>query len=100
MAGKFERKFMKDINLDDPFFDSLKTDYPGSANSTGFVEWFHKKANEKALVFEDEDGVGAFIKLKPGEIEEIRLQDGTILPKMDRLKISTIKILERFKHSN
>jgi hypothetical protein len=98
MAGKFERKLMKDINLDDPFFDSLKTDYPGSANSTGFVEWFHKKANEKALVFEDEDGVGAFIKLKPGEIEEIKLQDGTILPKVDRLKISTIKISERYRN--
>lgn len=98
MAGKFERKLMKDINLDDPFFDSLKTDYPGSANSTGFVEWFHKKANEKALVFEDEDGVGAFIKLKPGEIEEIKLQDGTSLPAIDRLKISTIKIDERYRN--
>ena len=25
MAGKFERKLMRDIDLDDPFFDSLKT---------------------------------------------------------------------------
>lgn len=98
MAGKFERKLMRDINLDDPFFDSLKTDYPGSANSTSFVEWFHKKANEKALVFEDEDGVGAFIKLKPGEVEEIKLQDGTTLSKADRLKISTIKISERYRN--
>ena len=98
MAGKFERKLMRDIDLDDPFFDSLKTDYPGSANSTSFVDWFHKKANEKALVFEDEDGVGAFIKLKPGEVEEIKLQDGTTLPKVDRLKISTIKISERYRN--
>ena len=53
MAGKFERKPFSEINLDDPFFDSLKADYPGSEASTGFVEWFHRKAAEgkKALVF-------------------------------------------------
>jgi len=97
MAGKFERKSFADINLDDPFFDSLKDDYPGSATSTGFLDWFHKKANqgERALVFEDDQGVGAFVKLKPGEVEEIKLKDGTSLPPVDRLKISTIKIDER-----
>lgn len=47
MAGKFERKLMGDINLDDPFFDSLKMDYPGSENSTGFIEWFHYKAKTR-----------------------------------------------------
>ena len=98
MAGKFERKLMKDINLNDPFFDSLKEDYPGNEYSRGFIDWFHRKANEKALVFEDENGIGAFIKLKPGEAEEIELKDGTILPKVDRLKISTIKISERYRN--
>jgi hypothetical protein len=28
MAGKFERRQFSEINLNDPFFDSLKTDYP------------------------------------------------------------------------
>ena len=98
MAGKFERKLMGDINLDDPFFDSLKADYPGNEHSRGFIDWFHRKAGEKALVFEDEDGVGAFIKLKPGEVERIDLQDGTSLPAVDRLKISTIKIDERYRN--
>ena len=98
MAGKFERKSFADINLDDPFFDSLKADYPGSANSTGFVEWFQRKAreNKKALVYEDEIGVAAFICLKP-EAETISLQEGT-LPNKLRLKISTIKIDERCRH--
>ena len=28
MAGKFERKRFSEIDLNDPFFDSLKADYP------------------------------------------------------------------------
>lgn len=100
MAGKFERKLFSQLNLDDPFFDSLKADYPGSAKSTGFINWFHKKAVEgkRALVFEDEQGIGAFINLKPGEDEEIRLSNGSTLPKLKRLKITTIKIDERYQH--
>ena len=43
MAGKFYLKSFSDINLSDPFFDSLKADYPGSATSTGFIDWFYKK---------------------------------------------------------
>ena len=35
------RKFA-DIDLNDPFFDSLKEDYPG------FEEWFDRKASTKA----------------------------------------------------
>ena len=98
MAGNFERKLIGDINLNDHFFDSLKADYPGNGNSRGFIDWFHRKAGEKALVFEDEDGIGAFIKLKPSEVEKIDLQDGTSLPAVDRMKISTIKIDERYRN--
>lgn len=100
MAGKFSRKSFADINLDDMFFDSLKKDYPGNEFSCGFIEWFHNKAAEgkKALVFEDEDGVGAFVNLKPGEVEEIKLQDGSSLPAVDRMKITTIKIDERYRN--
>ena len=100
MAGKFERKSFADINLDDPFFDSLKRDYPGNEHSRGFIEWFHNKAGEgkRALVFEDDEGVGAFINLKPGEVEEIALKSGSILPAVARLKITTIKIDERYRN--
>lgn len=101
MAGKFQRKCFSEINLDDPFFDSLKADYPGTANSTGFITWFRKKASsgKTALVFEDELGIGAFINLKPDEAEEIQLADGRVLPKVVRLKITTIKIDERLSTS-
>lgn len=97
MAGRFSLKKFADINLNDEFFDSLKEDYPGTENSTGFIEWFVRKAKNgaTALVFEDEIGVGAFIVLKMEE-EEIVLQD-TVLPKMERLKISTFRISERYR---
>lgn len=97
MSGKFYLKKFSDINVDDPFFDSLKSDYPGNENSTGFVEWFNKKARSgvTALVFEDEEGIAAFIALKL-EYEEIELQD-SILPKVNRLKISTFRIAERYR---
>ncbi|MCM1493661.1 MAG: hypothetical protein NC180_10600 [Muribaculaceae bacterium] len=97
MAGKFSLKKFADINLNDEFFDSLKVDYPGTKNSTGFVEWFSKKAKDgaTALVFEDEIGVGAFVVLKIEE-EAIELLD-TVLPKMQRLKISTFRISERYR---
>ena len=60
MAGKFERKRFSEIDLNDPFFDSLKADYPGTSSSTGFVQWFTKKAadGKRALVFEDDQEVG------------------------------------------
>ena len=97
MAGKFYLKKFSEIDLGDSFFDPLKSDYPGNKNSTGFVEWFSKKANEEstALVFEDEIGVGAFVVLK-NECEEIRLQKD-ILPSINRIKISTFRIAERFR---
>ncbi len=97
MAGKFMLKKFVDINIDDPFFNSLKCDYPGNANSTGFIDWFQKKAvnGATALVFEDDIGVGAFVALKE-EKEEIELQD-TVLPAQKRIKISTFRIAERYR---
>lgn len=100
MAGKFIRKRFSEIDLNDPFFDSLKEDYPGSPTSKEFTQWFREKAAEgkKALVFEDDQGVGAFVNLKPGEVEEIQLKDGRTLPAVSRLKITTIKIDDRYRN--
>ncbi len=97
MAGRFSLKKFADINLNDEFFDSLKADYPGTENSTGFIDWFIKKADDgaTALVFEDEKGVGAFVALKI-ENEEIKLRD-TVLPQIERLKISTFRVAERYR---
>ena len=97
MAGKFIRKLFSNIDLNDAFFDSLKIDYPGNENSTGFIEWFNKKAIEgaSALLFEDDNGIGAFIVIKE-EYEEIPLQNEN-LPKKKRIKICTFRIAERYQ---
>lgn len=90
MAGKFERKKLRDCCLADSFFDSLKQDYPK------FEEWFRGKAKEgeEAFVFEDDKGLCAFVYLKENENEEIKLKNGT-LPKADRIKIRTLKLDDR-----
>lgn len=96
MAGNFSLRKFCDIDLNDPFFDTLKADYPGSDSSPSFSDWYKSKANlRSALVFYDDDGLGAFVSLKH-EDEEIHLKD-RILSKKSRCKISTMKIAERFR---
>ena len=91
MSGKFVWKKFAEVDVNDVFFESLKADY------VEFTDWFQKKssANENALVFSDEQGVGAFIYLKR-ENEPIELIDKT-LPSSHRLKIGTLKLSERIK---
>ena len=97
MAGRFFLRKFADINLEDEFFDTLKADYPGNANSTGFIEWFNKKANNgsTALIFEDDIGIGAFVVIKK-EQECIELKSD-VLPDLKRIKISTFRIAERYR---
>ena len=73
------------IDLSDPFFDSLKSDY------AEFSDWFQRKANDWAYVFHNEQGrLDGFLYLK---IEEGPLDDVTPhLPAALRLKIGTFKI--------
>ena len=91
MAEKFEWKKFTEVDINDPFFDSLKRDY------TEFCEWFQRKGNneESALVYYDSQGVAAFIYLKR-ENEPITLSD-RILPSKQRLKIGTLKLSERIR---
>ena len=91
MAGKFVLKSFADINLNDVFFDSLKSDYPE------FEDWYNRKIHEgrRALVFEDELGVAAFAAMK-SENEAIITECG-VIPKEERLKVSTLKISERYR---
>jgi hypothetical protein len=60
MSGKFVWKKFSEVDVNDIFFESLKEDY------ADFTNWFQKKSltNENALVFNDEQGVEAFIYLK------------------------------------
>lgn len=75
------------INLNDPFFDSLKEDYKG------FSDWFNRKAekSETAFVLMDEGGyIQAFLytKIEEGIVEDV----SPILPSAKRLKVGTFKV--------
>jgi len=97
MAGKFTFKKFAEIDLRDPFFDSLKEDYPANATNIGFERWFQKKAaaDSTALVFDDEDGLGAFVCLKD-ENEPLELVE-RVLSAKPRIKISTLRLAERYR---
>lgn len=80
-----EHKKFKHINIQDPFFDSLKADY------AEFSNWFAKKAEEYAYAFTGNAGsLDGFLYLK-GE-------DGPVsdtappLPPARRIKVGTLKI--------
>jgi hypothetical protein len=92
MAGKFKWVSFSKVNLNDSFFDSLKQDYQE------FPEWFQKKASkgEKALVFQDTNGIGAFIYLKEEE-EPLELKN-TVIASVKRIKIGTLKLSEEYRN--
>lgn len=48
----------ENINLNDPFFDSLKSDYKE------FSDWFHRKKDDYAYVLYGEYGIDGFLYLK------------------------------------
>lgn len=76
--------YFKNINLTDPFFDSLKRDYKE------FEDWFNRKGEEKAYYYETNKGIQAFLYLK---IEDEELRDVTpCLPQKKRIKVGTLKI--------
>jgi len=97
MGGKFQLRKFSEIDINDLFFSPLKIDYPEDAMNIGFVKWFEKKSREDAtaLIFNDELGVGAFLCLKD-ENEQIALKRD-VLPAIPRIKISTLRLGERYR---
>lgn len=76
-----------DIDLSDPFFDSLKQDYPE------FSEWYTKKAKKGAKAFIQKDDQGklqGFLYMKH-ETEELN-DINPPMPAASRLKVGTFKI--------
>jgi hypothetical protein len=75
----------KNISLADPFFDSLKNDYPE------FSIWFQNKENNDAFIFKsDIGGLDGFLYLKEdfGPVVDVEPN----LVSSHRLKIGTFKI--------
>ncbi|SDF78324.1 hypothetical protein [Sporomusa acidovorans] len=89
MSDKFSLSLFSSCNLNDPFFDSLKSDY------SEFSQWFTGKAisGDSAYVCRDNSNlIHAFMYLKD-EVEDIQLANG-ILPRVPRIKIGTLKLSE------
>lgn len=88
----FTQTPLRDCDLSDTFFDSLRDDYPE------FDSWFRRKADSgcHAYVDKDDDGsIHAFVMIKQ-EIETEELGNDPVLPPLPRLKISTLKIDDSF----
>ena len=80
-----------EVDLDDPFFDTLKEDYNFGDNA--FVDWYRKKSNEneQAYTFYDGDVLKGFLYLKVEDGDEY--EDITPkMPKRKRLKVGTFKV--------
>ena len=87
MAIRLAVSNFSSINLDDPFFDSLKADY------AEFPAWFAKKGPEPVIVAREEltGKLSGFVYLK---VEDGALTDvSPHLPPKRRLKVGTLKII-------
>lgn len=81
-----QKRQFKNININDPFFDSLKNDYPE------FKEWFARKSEKEAYVLTCDDKLLAFLFLK---IETTAERYDDIIPSFPpkrRLKVGTFKV--------
>ena len=86
--------FMYNVHLDDPFFESLKREYPRSGDSPSFEEWFKQKSREhrKCYVsYQSSDRIGALLIKK---IEDEKIDAHPSLPKKNRVKIATLKVTD------
>lgn len=92
MTECFKWGNFSDLNLEDEFFDSLKSDY------SEFEIWFRKKQKQKQKVLfckNNEDEVVAMLYLK--EEKEKIILDNIEIPLEDRLKIGTFKLSSKIR---
>lgn len=87
--SNLRHKGFSEINLDDPFFNSLKADYPDE-----FEEWFERKANEHAdayVQYDENMQLQGFLYIK---MEKNSVVDDVVPPIEARriLKVGTFKI--------
>lgn len=80
------------IDQNDPFFDSLRSDYPD------FNRWFNRKSEEPAYICLAGDKLVAFLYLKVEDMREPYPDIGPPFKPKKRLKIGTLKVeLNGFK---
>lgn len=81
-------KTFAEVDINAAFFDTLREDYGGC----DFDLWFKRKANEKAYIFEDENGLRGFLYLKIENEEESYIDISPAFSPAKRLKVGTFKI--------
>ncbi len=82
-----EQKHFDELNLDDPFFDTLKEDYEG------FDKWFRKKSSERAYVTLNNGRVLSFLYIKPEDQDEAYPDITPQFSPKKRLKVGTFKVV-------
>jgi predicted nucleic acid-binding protein len=82
-----KQEYFGNIDLTDPFFDSLKEDYPG------FERWFNKKAEEKAYITYNKGRILSFLYLKTEGTDENYSDIDPMFSKKKRLKVGTFKVV-------
>jgi len=85
--------YLHNLDIEDPFFDSLKEDYEDSK----FRKWFKEKSIEgrKCWFYKEDDEIKALLMLKE---EDDPIETSPQIPAGRRLKISTMKVdLSGFK---
>jgi hypothetical protein len=83
-----QRFHFGEVNLNDPFFDSFRTDYQD------FDKWFNHKADEIAYVCTSDSGeVVAFLYLKREGVDENYGDINPPFKRAQRLKVGTFKVV-------
>jgi predicted GNAT family N-acyltransferase len=85
MADILELKKFREINIESPFFSSLKEDYHN------FAQWFANKADEKAYIFHSDNELTGFMYLKNEDADVADVIP--TLPAKHRIKIGTFKVI-------
>lgn len=85
---KIEERYLYELDINDTFFDSLKSDYKN------FNEWFKIYNKRKVYVTFSNNKITSFLMLKVEDKNEIYEFNKEFIPKK-RLKICTMKIIEK-----
>jgi len=82
-----KKEYFGNINVEDNFFDSFRSDYPH------FDEWFNGKSDEIAYICKSEnDEIVAFLYLKQEGTDENYSDIAPVFRPAHRLKIGTFKV--------
>lgn len=84
-----KQKLFAEVNIDDPFFESFKEDYPD------FEKWFKKKANDKVYITFNKlnNLILSFLFLKVEGPDEVYSDITPVFKPKKRLKIGTFKVV-------